>query len=133
MASEHSADGNFQPNDPYDGEELDSEAKTWGMLCHLAAFAGYVIPFGNIFGPLVVWLIKKDQSAFVDYHGKESVNFQLTITIAAMISAFLCLVLIGLILLPVVLLFDLIMKVIAAVKASNGERFRYPLSIRFIT
>ena len=132
MASDNVGGGDYQEREPYVGQELDNEAKTWGMLCHLAAFAGYVVPFGNIFGPLVVWLLKKDQYEFVEFHGKESVNFQLTITIAAMVAALFIIVLIGFVLLPAVLLFDLIMKVIAAVKASNGEYFRYPLSIRFI-
>jgi uncharacterized Tic20 family protein len=120
-----------EPKAP-DRTAITSDAKTWGMLCHLSAFAGYVIPFGNIVGPLIVWQLKKDEYEFVDDQGKESVNFQITITIATIISAVLFIVLIGIFLLPVILLFDLIMKIIAAVKASNGERFRYPLTIRMI-
>ena len=54
---------------------VSSDEKTMAMFCHLAAFAGVVIPFGNIIGPLVVWLIKKDSSPYIDYHGREALNF----------------------------------------------------------
>ena len=50
-------------------EPLSKDEKTWAMLCHLSAVAGFVIPFGSILGPLVVWLIKKDEMPFVDLHG----------------------------------------------------------------
>lgn len=112
--------------------ELSNDAKTWGMLCHLSAFAGYLVPFGNIAGPLVVWLLKKNEDAFIDDQGKESVNFQITITIAAILAGFSILLLVGIILLPAVLLFDLVMKIVAAINASNGTWYRYPLSIRLI-
>jgi uncharacterized Tic20 family protein len=124
--------GSYPESEPYAAEELSNDARTWAMLCHLSAFAGYLVPFGNIFGPLVIWLLKKDEYEFVDFHGKESLNFQITITIAAVVAGFSILLLIGLVLFPAVLLFDVVMKVIAAVKANNGEYFRYPLSIRFI-
>jgi uncharacterized Tic20 family protein len=62
-----------------------SEEKTLGMLCHLMAFCGYVIPFGNLLGPLVIWLTKKDASPFVDDQGKESLNFQITVSIACIV------------------------------------------------
>ena len=116
-----------------DRSQVTSDAKTWGMLCHLAGFGGYVVPvIGNIIGPLIVWQLKKDEYEFVDDQGKESLNFQITMTIAGVVAFMLIFVIIGIFLLPVVMLFDLVMKIIAAVKASNGERFRYPLSIRFI-
>jgi uncharacterized Tic20 family protein len=124
--------GSNQESDVHVGEVPNSDARTWAMLCHIAAFAGYAVPFGNVVGPLVVWALKKDQQEFVDFHGKESINFQITMTIAIIVAGFSILLLIGILLLPAVLLFDLIMKVVAAIKASNGEYFRYPLSIRFI-
>ncbi|HHX87521.1 MAG TPA: DUF4870 domain-containing protein [Firmicutes bacterium] len=111
---------------------LSQEEKTFGMLVHLSALAGYFIPAGNIFGPLIVWLIKKDQLPYVDQQGKEAINFQISILIYAVVSAVLILVLIGVVLLIVVGLFNLIYIVIASVKANNGEDFRYPLTIRFI-
>jgi uncharacterized Tic20 family protein len=117
---------------PIQASELISDAKTWGMLCHLSAFGGYVFPFGNIVGPLIVWQIKKDEYEFVDDQGKEALNFQITITIAVLVSVILCFLLIGFLILPAILLFNVVMKVIGAVKAGSGERFRYPLSIRLI-
>lgn len=108
------------------------EERTLGMLCHLLALSGYVVPFGNIIGPLVIWLLKKDQSWFVDDQGKESLNFQISLTIYAIIAGFSILVLIGIVLLPIVLLFGLIMVVIATIKANEGVAYRYPLTIRLI-
>lgn len=108
------------------------EERTLGMLCHLLALSGYVVPFGNIIGPLVIWLLKKDQSQFVDDQGKESLNFQISLSIYAIIAGFSIFVLIGIVLLPVVLLFGLIMVVIATIKANEGVAYRYPLTIRFI-
>lgn len=114
------------------GIQLTQEEKTFGMLAHLAALAGFVIPFGNLIGPLIVWLIKKDQSAWVDQQGKESLNFQISITIYAIVAGVLTLILIGILLLIAVGLFSLIMVIIASVKVSNGEDFRYPLCIAFL-
>ena len=62
-----------------------SDERMWGMLCHLSTFAGYLVPFGNISGPLIVWLVKKDEYAFVDDQGKESLNFQISITIYSLV------------------------------------------------
>jgi len=67
----------------------------WGMFCHLSTLCGYVMPFGNILGPLVVWLIKKDEYPLVDDQGKEALNFQISITIWTVIAAILCIIIIG--------------------------------------
>ncbi len=114
------------------GMQLSQDDKTFGMLAHLSALAGFVIPFGNIIGPLVVWLIKKDQSAWVDQQGKESLNFQISISIYAIISAILTLIVIGVLLMIAVGIFSLVMIIIASVKVNNGEDFKYPLCIRFL-
>src|SRR5687768_9744196 len=74
------------------------EEQNWAMICHLAALSGFVIPLGNVLGPLVVWLIKKDTMPLVDKHGKEALNFQITVTIAMVISIVLMFVLIGILL-----------------------------------
>ena len=110
----------------------EKDARTWAMLCHIGAFAGYIIPFGHIIAPLVIWLIKKDESPFVDDQGKESLNFQISMSIYAIIAALLTLVVIGVVLLIAVVIFDVIMVIIAAVRANSGERYRYPLCMRFI-
>lgn len=116
---------------PTDIEE-NKDARLWGMLCHLAALAGFVIPFGFIIGPLVVWLIKKNEFPFVDDQGKESLNFQINVILALIVSAVLILVLIGMWLIPAVAITSLIFVIIASVKANDGIRYRYPVCIRFI-
>lgn len=104
------------------------------MLCHLTALSALIgIPFGNIIGPLVIWLIKRDEFSLVDDQGKESLNFQISATIYAIVSAILILVIVGIFLLIALAIFWLVVVIIASVKANQGERFRYPLAIRFIS
>lgn len=114
-------------------EMNEKEARQWGMGCHLAAFAGFFIPLGNVLGPLVIWLIKRNDSAFVDAQGKESLNFQISMTIYLIAAIILSLILIGLPLLIGLLLLEIIVVIIASIRASNGEYFRYPITIRFVT
>ncbi len=111
---------------------LSKDEKNWGMFCHLASFAGVIIPFGNIIGPLVIWLIKKEEYPFVDDQGKEALNFQITMVIAFFICFLLTFVAIGIFLFFVVGIFALIVTIIAIVKSSQGEAYRYPISIRLI-
>ncbi len=107
--------------------------KTWAMLCHLTALSFYVgVPFGNILGPLIIWLIKKDEMPTVDKHGKESLNFQISMTIYGLIASLLIFVFIGFLLVPIVVIAQIIFVVIASIKANNGEFYNYPLTIRFI-
>ena len=112
----------------------NKEARTMGMLCHLLALCGLVgVPFGHVLGPLVIWLIKKEESPFIDACGKEALNFQISMTIYIIVSVLLAWLLIGFILLPVILLVNLVLTIIASFKASEGICYRYPLTIRFIT
>ena len=106
----------------------------WAMFCHLASFSGYVmpVPLANIIGPMVVWSIKKEDYPLVSDQGKESVNFQISMMIYYAISFLLLFIVIGFVLIPALMLFQLICVVIAAVKAGEGEAYRYPMCIRFI-
>jgi uncharacterized Tic20 family protein len=109
------------------------EEQNWAMACHLVALSGFIVPFGNVLGPLVVWLIKKDTMPLVDQHGKEALNFQITVLLAVIISALLVFVLIGFLLLFVVGIGALVLTIMAAVKVSNGElNYRYPFALRLI-
>jgi uncharacterized Tic20 family protein len=112
---------------------LASEEKTWGMLCHLSTLLSYVAGPLTFIGPLICWLVKKDTSRFVDYHGKESLNFQLNILVYTVICVVLipCF-LIGAFLLPAVHLYNIVCVIIAGIKASSGEPFRYPFIVRVI-
>ena len=96
------------------------------MLCHLLAI------FTGFLGPLIIWLIKKDESSFVDDHGKEALNFQITVLIAMIVSGLLTFICIGFVLMLIVWIVDMIFCIIAAVKASHGEAYRYPLTLRFV-
>lgn len=108
------------------------EERTYAMFCHLGALSGFVVPFGNIIVPLILWALKKDASPFVDMHGRESLNFQISLLIYSFISAVLILVIIGVFLLAGLWIFNLVIVIIAGVRAESGEQFRYPLAIRFI-
>jgi uncharacterized protein len=115
-------------------EPTQRSDRTWVILCHLTALALFLgIPFGNVIGPLIVWLLKRPASAEVDAHGKEAVNFQISMsiyTILAGLSLFTC---VGVVLLPLVLLANLVLIIVGSVKASNGELYHYPVTIRLIS
>ena len=120
-------------------EELSKDSRMWAMFCHLAGLAGFVIPvvISGIIAPLIVWQIKKDEHPFIDEHGKEAVNFQISISLYMVIGIVACLVTcIGAVLIPFLAvalgIFDLVFLLIAALKANNGEHYRYPICIRFI-
>jgi len=110
----------------------ESDARMWAMLAHLSAIPGSFVLIGSVIAPLVIWQIQKERSAFVDYHGKEAVNFQITMAIAAAISFLLMILVVGVFLLFIVGVVWLVFTIIAAVKANNGEYYRYPLTFRFI-
>jgi uncharacterized Tic20 family protein len=107
--------------------------RTWCVACHLSALAGFVIPgFGHILGPLLVWLIKRGESSEIDAHGKEALNFQISMLIYNLVSGVLCLVLIGFALLALLHILNVVFVIIAALKTSEGQMYRYPLTIRLI-
>jgi len=111
---------------------IDEQARNWAMLCHLSALSVLIIPFGNIIGPLIIWLIKKDEYPFVDEHGKESLNFQISLTIYILISIILILVIIGILFLIGLTVAGLIFVIIATIKANAGEHYEYPFTIKFL-
>ena len=117
---------------PLPPEQLSpKEERLWAVLCHLVAF-GFVPPV-NVIPPLVIWLFQRERSALVDDQGRESVNFQLTMTIGELVGLLLVPVLcIGLFVLAGLYAFNVIMITMAAVRASEGETWRYPICIRFL-
>jgi len=142
------------------GSKNTKAERNWAMACHLAALAVFLkIPFGNILGPLVVWLIKRRESSFVDDQGKEALNFQISVTIYFLVlavpvflgwfilSGFLTfsrhgpahfspfgvsMFLSPWLLMVAVGIFDLVFVILAAIRTSEGQAYRYPLSIKFI-
>jgi hypothetical protein len=104
------------------------------MLSHLLALIGYfAVPFGNVIAPLIVYLMKKDESQFVADQARESLNFQISLLIYTLISGVLVLILIGFLLLAAIWVAGVILTIVASVKAANGEAYRYPLTIRLIS
>jgi len=113
--------------------QVSKDEQNWAMICHLSALSGFIIPFGNVLGPLIVWLMKKDTMPLVNEHGKEALNFQITVTIAMVISIVLMFVLIGFLLVFIVGIGALILTIMAAVKVSNGQLdYKYPFALRLI-
>jgi len=119
---------------------LTKDERQWAMFCHLAGLAGFVVPFGGIVGPLVLWQMKREESAFIDEQGREALNFNITMAgvmvIATSVTMVTMFFFVGLLLVP--LLFGLSIAwvafaVIGALKASEGEAYRYPWSIRLVT
>ena len=114
------------------GSEVSEEDRTWGILAHAGGFAGLAVPFGNVLAPLVVWLVKKDESRFVDENGKRALNFQLTWSVILLVTALSVLVGVGLVLFPLAMLAWLILTVLGTVKASESKVYDYPLTIHFV-
>ncbi len=108
------------------------ESRQWGLFAHLSALVGLIIPFGNILGPLIIWQIKKAEMPFVDDQGKEALNFNITVALAFVVAFILSFVLIGLLLMPLIGLAWLVFAIIAAIKANNGEYYRYPFTLRLV-
>ena len=110
-----------------------SNVRTWCVLAHATALVGFLVPVaGHIVGPLIVWLAKRTDSAEIDGHGKESLNFQLSMLIYNLIAAVLCLVLIGFFILAVLHILNIVYVIIASIQASEGKLYRHPLAIRLI-
>ncbi len=122
----------------------DPAERNWAMACHLSAFLAFTaLPLGNVLGPLIVWLLRKDQYPLVDEQGKESLNFQISMSIYAvaglalagilLVTIFLIpLSFITLLLLGVLGAADIILVIMAAISISNGQPYQYPLTIRFL-
>jgi uncharacterized Tic20 family protein len=110
----------------------DEDEQLWGLILHPSALAGFLISFGNLIAPLIIWQIKKDESEFLDEVGREAVNFHIAITVYALISTVLIFVLIGFLLLAAVTIGMIVLTVIAAVKANDGECYRFPMIFRLV-
>jgi uncharacterized protein len=111
---------------------LSESERNWAMLCHLSAFAGFFFPFGGIIGPLICWLSKKDESAWVNVNGRNALNFQLSILLYLVLAIPLCFIIVGIPIVIVLGTLKVICIIIASVNASKGQSFKYPLMIPFI-
>lgn len=112
---------------------VTADDRNMGMLCHLLGI------FTGFLGPLILWLVKKDESKFVNYHGREALNFHITVFLVSMASIFviipLSIVGIGFLLMPILFVIPilaLIVEIMACVAANRGEWYRYPFCLRLI-
>jgi uncharacterized Tic20 family protein len=119
--------------DTIDSNNDDKKVRIWGMLCHLTALLGIVgIPFGNIAGPFIIWLLKRNEYPLVDEQGKEALNFQITMTIFALAAALLIYFKIGFFLLLLIAGINFILVLLASIKTYSGENYSYPFKIQLI-
>lgn len=110
------------------------DERLWATFTHLSALVGIVVGAGFIgwLGPLIIFLVLKDRSAFVADHAKTTLNFQITMCIAAVVAALGWIVFVGFLLTAAIYVVVIVFSIIAAVAANRGQRYEYPLTIRFI-
>lgn len=114
-------------------QDADKNARTMGMLCHLLGLLILTqLSFGQIWGPLILWLVKRDDHPFIDEQGKEALNFQISMTIYMLLCVPLVFVGIGILLLVALQILDVVLCIIAGLKANEGIAYKYPFTIRFI-
>lgn len=107
--------------------------RTWGMLAHLAALCGLIAPvIGNVAGPWLLWLMKRDESAFVGEQARESLNFNITVSLGAIVCGIAALVLIGFLLGLALFIVWLALTLTAAIRASEGAHYHYPFALRLV-
>jgi uncharacterized Tic20 family protein len=122
-----------QPPPTPDNVTAVANVRTWSAFIHASALLGVVLHFpGHLLGPLILWLIKRDDAPELDAHGKEAVNFQISMLIYNVVAAIFCLILVGFVFLVVLWILNTIFVIIAAIQASDGKFYRYPMTIRFI-
>ena len=121
------------PPPPLTTPSTSSDVRTWCVLCHASALLGLFFHFlGHLLGPLIVWLVKRGDSPEIDAHGKESLNFQLSMLIYDAVAVILCFVLIGIPILILLWVLNTIFVIVASIQASDGKLYRYPFAIRLI-
>ena len=121
------------PSPPPLATSTSSSVRTWCVLAHATALVGFLVPLaGHIVGPLIIWLAKRADSPEIDAHGKESMNFQLSMLIYNLIAGLLILVIIGIFALFILHILNVVFVIVASIQASEGRLYRYPLAIRLI-
>jgi uncharacterized Tic20 family protein len=113
-------------------QQPNADETNWGMFAHLSALVGFVVPFGSIVGPLLIWQTKGKEMAFVATEAKEALNFQITMAIAFLVAWLLVFVLVGFLLMGLLAIIDLILVIVAALSASKGQPYRYPFALRLV-
>ena len=110
----------------------DQEARQWALFLHLSVFAGYLVPLAGLIAPIAIWQLKKDQIPGINEHGKNLMNFMISMFIYSLVAGLLTFVLIGFLILPILLIVGIALPIMAAIKGNNGEIWKYPLTIQFL-
>ena len=111
---------------------MNQAVRNTAVAAHLSTFAGLIVPFGSVIGPLAVWLTRRDRDPFIDQAGREALNFGISIAIYGVVAVVAALMLVGIPLLVVGVIGWVVLTSLAAVKASHGQAYRYPLTMRFV-
>jgi uncharacterized Tic20 family protein len=119
-------------NPPARIRAVDESVRTTAAAAHLSTFAGLIVPFGSVIGPLAVWLTRRDRDPFIDEAGREALNFGITIAIYGAVLVVAALMLVGIPFLIIGVVAWVVLASLAAVKASQGQGYRYPLTLRFV-
>jgi uncharacterized protein len=110
-----------------------ANARTWCAFCHASGLLGVFFLYpGQLLAPLIIWLLKRGESPEIDAHGREAVNFQISMLIYNVVAAVFCIILIGFVFLAILWVLNAVLVIIAAIKASDGTFYRYPMTIRFL-
>ncbi|HRJ72734.1 MAG TPA: DUF4870 domain-containing protein [Terrimicrobiaceae bacterium] len=117
-------------------EPADPVLRQWTVILHLSALAGLLVPFGNILAPLIIWLVKKPEIPALQPAGKAVLNFQVSYSLY-FVGSFIAAVILSCLVVPIVLPFIvfiawLVLTILGAVKASNGESYQFPLVMKLI-
>ena len=111
---------------------VDQAVRNTAVAAHLSTFAGLVVPFGSVIGPLAVWLTRRDRDPFIDQAGREALNFGISIAIYGVVALVGALMLVGIPVLIAGVVAWVVLASLAAVKASQGQAYRYPLTMRLV-
>jgi uncharacterized protein len=113
-------------------KDVSKEEKNLASIMHLSILAGIFLPFVGLVVPIVIWVLKKNDSPFIDDQGKEAINFIINIFILGILVGVLCIIVVGFILLVPLALYLIIAPIVAAAKCSDGIYYKYPFIFRFI-
>ena len=116
-----------------DSGDVEAETRKWAMILHFSMLAGFVVPFGGLICPILVWQLKKSELPDIDEHGKNAVNWIISCVIYGIVCFLLVFVMIGIPLLIGLGILGIVFPIIAGIKANAGVIWRYPMTIQFLT
>ena len=111
---------------------LSKEDRNWSTISHISTISGCFIPLANVIAPFIIWWMKKDAYPYVGKQAKEAMDFQISMTLYLLISIPIIFIVIGIPIIIAVAVFDVVMTVVAAVKANEGKAYRYPFTFRLL-